>query len=138
EAGVEDLPGAARPARVRAPAGLLHEERPRRPEDAVQGVPALPEQVAILSRRRQNMIRFAAIRHGGACVSALALAAVLATGCSLSSVRRDLDLAESHPGPASAGDLMSAHDREALAGVSTARMQAGGRRRRPRRRPLLH
>jgi polysaccharide export outer membrane protein len=91
----------------------------------VQGVPSLPEQLAILSRQSQNMIRFVAIRHGGACVSGLALAAVLAAGCSVSSIRRDLDLADSHPGPASAGDLMSAHDRQALAGVSTARMQAG-------------
>ena len=56
---------------------------------------------------------------------ALALAAVLAAGCSACNIRRDLDLAEPNQGPAAGGDLMSAHDSEALAGVSTARMQAG-------------
>jgi polysaccharide export outer membrane protein len=58
-------------------------------------------------------------------VSILLLAAALAVGCSATSVRRDLDLAEPRSGTANAGDLMSAHDHAALAGLAETRTQEG-------------
>src|SRR5262249_1666848 len=56
---------------------------------------------------------------------ALALVAVLIGGCSTSSVRRDLDLAEPRSDTPNAGDLMSPRDRDALAKVSEARVGEG-------------
>jgi len=58
-------------------------------------------------------------------VSILLLAVALAVGCSATSVRRDLDLAEPRSGTANAGDLMSAHDHEALAGLAATRAREG-------------
>jgi polysaccharide export outer membrane protein len=67
------------------------------------------------------MVRaFATSRTG-----ALALTAALVAGCSTSSVRRDLDLAEPSSGTPSSGDLMSPRDRDALAGLAAARSQEG-------------
>ena len=65
-----------------------------------------------------------ATSRAGACVSALALLAITA-GCSVTTVRRDLDLAQPRTGTASAGDLMSAHDHDALTGVSAERVREG-------------
>jgi len=72
------------------------------------------------------MIRALAIPRAGVWASSLALAAALAGGCSVTDVRREFDLAQQPAGTPSAGELMSAHDHQALASVSTARMQAGG------------
>ena len=60
----------------------------------------------------------------GPCVSALALV-TLAAGCSVTSVRSDLDLAQPRTGTASAGDLMSTRDHDTLASVSTERVREG-------------
>jgi polysaccharide export outer membrane protein len=56
---------------------------------------------------------------------ALALAAALVAGCSATSVRRDLDLAAPRSDAASAGDLMSPRDHDALAELAAARSQEG-------------
>ena len=56
---------------------------------------------------------------------ALALAAALVAGCSATSVRRDLDLAQPRNGTANAGDLMGARDHDALAGLAAARERKG-------------
>src|SRR5262249_57021703 len=72
-------------------------------------------------RAGRHMVRaFATSRTG-----ALALTAALVAGCSTSSVRRDLDLAEPSSGTPSSGDLMSPRDRDALAGLAAARSQEG-------------
>jgi protein involved in polysaccharide export with SLBB domain len=57
---------------------------------------------------------------------AIGLAGMLAlAGCSTSRVRADLDLRQPAAGPASAGDLMSEHDRAALAALASARTAEG-------------
>jgi polysaccharide export outer membrane protein len=58
-------------------------------------------------------------------VAAVTLGAALAAGCSVTSVRTNPDPAQPHTGTASIGDLMSEHDREALAALEATRAREG-------------